>query len=79
MDDLVEYFEKASADLKTLSNDLKKMAAHKDKKNKGEESKLSTKSLQPMTRLRKSKEDIIIANENPELAFVEDKLNDIFK
>ena len=46
-------------------------------KNKAVKVAAGYRSLEPMTRLRKDKQDIVKAEENPELTFIQDKYDDI--
>lgn len=75
--DIVKYFEKLSTGLKTLAKDVEMMASDLSKPE--EEKKKSFKSLQPMTRIRKDVTAVKKAEANPEIAFIEDKLKDLFK
>ena len=86
MDSLAKFISDICDKTKILKEDIdrimanKKMAGTKgDDKNIGVSRKpMNLKSFQPVTRLRKSKEDIIKAKENPELTFIMDKISDIF-
>lgn len=66
---------KASADSKTLMDDIQAMI---NKRKKGDKTPASRKSLEPITRLRKDKEELIRVEEtDPEIQFICDKLRDI--
>jgi len=71
---LEKNFSKAKIDIDTLKTDIEKISISSKT---GE--KASRSSLEPITRLRKNKEEIEKAKENPEIQFIEDKLNDILK
>jgi hypothetical protein len=89
MSDLVNHFVDIAEGLKMLSEDVRRMAENKKASSKDnkkyddqEQPKksvklLKMKSLQPVTRIRANKEEIIKAKENPELTYISDKLKDI--
>ena len=91
MSDLVKHFEDIASGLQMLSEDIRRMAENKkasqkasqkdDKKDDQQPKKsvrvLKMKSLQPVTRLRANKQEIIKAKENPELTYIADKIKDI--
>jgi len=86
MDSLGKFIDDICSKTKILKNDIdriisnKKMAGTKgdDKKIGVNRKPMNLKSFQPVTRLRKNKEEIIKAKENPELTFIMDKISDIF-
>lgn len=80
MEDWIRSINRTKDALSRLSSDVLKMAAEEEQEaGKKDKKKASLKSLQPLTRLRNSKQDIINAKSNPTETFIEDKLNDIFE
>jgi len=91
--DLIKYLVKISNDLRMLNSDIAKVIVKKGKEiqdAKGSDSnsdaeknesglKLSFSSLQQITKIRKSKEDIKNAKEDPDTTFIIDQINEIFK
>ena len=68
-------FEKAAADIKLLHHDIQ---AIKDAKNT--DTVASKKSLQPRTRLRDNRQELIEAQkEDPDIQFIYDKIKDILE
>lgn len=74
LEQLAKNMEKGNIDLKILLSDIARI-----KKTIGTEEKASRQSLEKMTRLRKNKEEVEEAQENPDMQFIQDKLNDIIK
>ena len=72
---LSDYFSKVVNRISALSDDLERMKYNIEEPTK----KKDMKSLQQVTRLRSSKEEAINAAENPEITFINDQLNDLFK
>ena len=92
--DLSAEFKKMGRDLSILAEDTAKIALqksaskidHKKEKNekgmlafKGKKISHSLKSLQPMTRIYKNKEEIKSAKEDPGMAHIMGKIKDIFE
>ena len=78
MKELTDFFTSKSKQLQDLVHDMNRIASKKQKEAKGETDSSKSKSFQPVTRLRKNKEECVKAKENPEMTFVTDKLSDIF-
>lgn len=92
--DLSDYFKNISSDLEALSSDIPRLINSINKKEEtqvdlikkdtlgiGESRKFkdtSPRSLEPITKLRKSKEEVIEASQNKEVFFIKDKINEIF-
>jgi len=74
MGDLLEYLAKISDGLTDLTQDIGRIV---EQKKSGK--KASKKSLQPTTRLRKDKDALKKAQDDPDTTFILDKLNDIFE
>jgi hypothetical protein len=91
--ELSDYFKKMSSDLEVLSSDIPRLINCIGKKeenqgkglngnalNVGESKKfqgLPPRSLEPITTLRKNKEEVIEASQNKEEFFLKDKINEI--
>jgi len=82
MDDLVKYFDKMAQDLGILAGDVERIIANKKEEGSGkkeeDKKKMSMKSMQPVTRFHKNKEELIEAQKNPDLDFINSKIEDIF-
>lgn len=86
MDELVKFFQKMSEGITLLKEDIERASAnHKNnidkdgnKLPKEEEKLMPMKSMQPMTRLYSSKDEIVRAKENPDMGFINGKIKDIF-
>jgi hypothetical protein len=92
MDSFSKYLQNIADELKTLQGDVEKIAvikAKEIKENKPEEDtaqspkdkfkKIPLKSMQRVTKLYKSKEEILKAQENPEMDFINKKIEEIFR
>ena len=92
MDSFSKYLQHLADELKVLQGDIEKIAvikAKEVKEDKPEESqkespkdkfkRIPLKSMQRVTKLYKNKEEIIKAQENPEMDFINKKIEDIFR
>jgi len=73
--ELDQYFQHISDKLSIFMDDLQRMAHNEVQPEK----KKNMKSLQKVTQLRATVEEAKAASANPEVAFITDTLNDIFK
>jgi len=71
---LEEYFNDIEQKLGVLQKDVDKIIMSKSSKKEP-----SLKSFRPLTIFRKNKEEAIQAQENPDITFVQDRINEIFK
>lgn len=79
MTDFGDYLHQVVSDLEVLSNDIKKMASEKAKKEKGKNFKdISLKSLQPTVKMYQTKEEIVASKKSPEEDFIRAQLEKIF-
>jgi len=84
--ELHQYFQQTYDDLKTLEGDISRIILsqkeeEKDDKQKDEKEKkkgVNLKSLQSVTKLYKSKEEIEEAKKSPEIDFVTKQIDKIF-
>ena len=81
MEELEKFLEDVVGKLGAFEGDIQRTIYNLEKKEKDGENapQKDMKSLQPVTRLRENEEEIKEANENPEITFIVDKLNDIFE
>jgi hypothetical protein len=90
MSDLFDYFEEMSGKIKEVQIDInativklqKEGNDNKDKKDKkeGKDNRIiSSNAIEPVTRLRSSVNEVNSAKENPEIQFIQDRIEDIFK
>ena len=75
MEDLEKYFKHITDKLSVFMDDLQRMVFNEVQPEK----KKDMKSLQKVTQLRSTTAEAKEAAENPEMAFIKDTLNDIFK
>lgn len=79
MSDFVQYLKQISEEFRLLNEDIGKIVAEKKKEAEGKESKKpSLKSIQSVTKMHKNKEELERAKENPEIEFINDRINRIF-
>ena len=72
-DEFANNFKKATKDCNLLQSDMQAMI--NAKKN---DSQASRKSIEPMTRVRKSIEELkCVSQEDPDIQFISDKFDDI--
>jgi len=81
MSDFEKYLGKLAEDLGTLATDMGKIAAKRKEEGGKEPDKkgLSLKSIQPVTKIYKSKEDLESAKQNPDYDFIMKQLEKIFE
>jgi hypothetical protein len=84
--ELTEYFEELSAKIRSAKTDIEILAAkvQKENKEKGKDTKenkklISSTTIEPVTRLRKDLSEVKNEQENPEIQFAIDRINDAFK
>jgi len=84
--ELTEYFEELSAKIHSEKKDIEILAAkaQKEDKEKGKGTKenkriISSTTIEPATRLRKDLSEVKNEQENPEIQFAIDRINDAFK
>jgi len=84
--ELTEYFEELSAKIRSAKTDIEILAAKVQKEDKKEDKNtkenkriISSTTIEPVTRLRKDLSEIKNKQENPEIQFVIDRINDAFK
>lgn len=66
------------SDMESMMQKMKNEKEEKDKKDQKDKKQYSRQTVEPMTRLRETEEDVAKAKENPEMQFVVDRINDIF-
>ena len=82
-EDLSEIFENTVRGLEKIEKDIPIAIEKIDLSNKSDPvskeklEKLSFKSLKPMTDLRKNKEELLDARENPEATFIMDRIKEL--
>jgi len=76
MEALEKYFQHITDRLSKFMDDLERISYNEKAP---DEKKKNMKSLQKVTQLRKTTEAAKEASANPEVAFITDTLNDIFK
>jgi len=86
--ELTEYFEELSAKIRSAKTDIEILAAKvqkedkKEKENKEDKENkriISSTTIEPITRLRKDLSEVKNEQENPEIQFAIDRINDAFK
>lgn len=87
MSNISDYFKRLSVDLELLSDDIPRLIKSVEKSQKMDEKQkmeprkfegLPPRSLEPISKLRKNKEEIKEANANKEVFFVKDRIKNIF-
>jgi len=83
---LTEYFEELSSKIRSAKTDIQILAAKVQKEDKKEEKGtkenkriISSTTIEPVTRLRKDLSEVKNEQENPEIQFAIDRINDAFK
>jgi len=85
MSGIMEVLDKMERDFEVLVGDVQRMVQNKinliaaEEKNESPPEAHNLKAFQPVTRLRKNKEEAEEANENPELTFIIDKVTDALR
>lgn len=80
MTGLAQYLTRLGEELKVLESDVSKIiVSEKERQKGGKEIKLSKNTIMPMTILRKDKDAVDKAKENPNVTFITDSINKIFK
>lgn len=84
--ELTEYFEELSAKIRSAKTDIEILTVkvQKENKEKGKDTKenkriISSTTIEPATRLRKDLSEVKNEQENPEIQFAIDRINDAFK
>jgi len=79
MSDLFEYFEEMGNKIKGVQTDILATIVKLEEEGKSDKRVISKNSIEPVTRLRSSVNEVNDAKENPEIQFIKDSINDIFK
>ena len=83
MGDLFDYFEEMGDKIKSVQRDIDttitKLQKEGDKDSKSDKRVISSNAIEPVTRLRKNVNEVNEAKENPEMQFIKDRIEDIFK
>lgn len=79
MSDLFDYFEEMATKMEEVQKDIDATVIKLQKEGKSDSRVISKQTIEPATRLRGSINEVNEAKENPDMQFIKDRIDDIFK